>query len=219
MTFEGIIFDLDGTLIDNNHHWHVANEKFFSALKIPHASDDREYFSMVNGRSMPESVQILKDRFKLPHSVEELYALKTKFTDDIYSFLAMPMPGAEELLTALQALPVKTAIASGSPLGRIKQIVDRFGWADYFDELVSVDHVNYVGKPDPAVFSYAARSLATKPAQCVVIEDAVNGVMAAKAAGMTCVLVDTDEYEGCPVKPDHTVLSLADTRLYSILGL
>lgn len=218
MKYQAILFDLDGTLIDNNQHWHEANKKLFTLLTIPEAMKDREYFTMANGRSMLESVQILKERYALPHPVEELLQIKMQFTDEIYSDLAQPMPGADALLAAVRKLPFKTAIASGSPLERVKQIVQRFGWEAYFDELVSVDHVNFVGKPDPAVFSYAANSLGILPSYCVVLEDAVNGVVAAKAAGMTCVVVASKEHDEFKLA-DHQVPSLADDRLYSILGL
>lgn len=219
MNFKAIIFDLDGTLIDNHHHWYEANKKIFSILNIPEAITDREYTRIVNGRSMPETIQILKDRNNLPHSIEELTKIKTHYTDIIYSNLSEPMPGANDLLSKLSQLPVKMAIASGASLDRIKQIVQRFGWNEYFDELVSVDHVNQVGKPDPAVFSYAAKSLVSHPEHCVVIEDAINGVVAAKAAGMTCVLVPNKEYNDDLLLSDHVVSSLEDDHLYTILGL
>ena len=99
-------------------------------------------------------------------------------------------------------------------------MVERFGWQDHFDELVSPDHVGGVGKPDPRIYLHTADLLKVNPADCVVLEDAENGVVAAKKAGMKCIAVLDKRWSfGNFDMADLTVESLEDGRVYKFLKL
>lgn len=114
----------------------------------------------------------------------------------------------------------KTAIASGASLDRINIVLERFGWQNYFDTVVSTDHVAYKGKPDPAVFLYAARQLGVAPEECVVVEDSENGLEAAKNAGMRCVIRFDERWcHGDFSKADLMVQCLTDSKLHEFLGV
>ncbi|OGH69562.1 MAG: hypothetical protein A2754_04020, partial [Candidatus Magasanikbacteria bacterium RIFCSPHIGHO2_01_FULL_47_8] len=150
---------------------------------------------------------------------EELGKEYDEISAPMYNELSRLMPGADALVKSLHAQGQKKAIASGSSLERIEKIVDRFGWRSYFERLISTDHVNFVGKPDPAVYHYAAKALNVLPIECAVFEDSLNGVKAAKSAGMTCVAVPGatwDQHEFSLA--DHIVPSLTDEKVLKILG-
>jgi len=99
-----------------------------------------------------------------------------------------PLPGAVKLLTSLGEHGFKAAIASSAPTENIRMITRRLGIDSFFQIIVS-GHEVVDGKPSPQGFLLAARQLGVEPGRCVVIEDAVAGVEAAKRARMHCIAV------------------------------
>ncbi len=216
--FKAILFDMDGTLVDTSLHWLTAYHKFIEKFNVPFV---REHIKLVDGKSLAEASQIFKELNNLPHSIEEILEHKLLTSEDVYKVHALPLIGATDLLKQIKIQNnKKTAVASGASLERIQTIVNRFGWQNYFDTLASTDHVNYIGKPDPAVFLYAAEALGVAPEDCVVIEDSENGLNAAKRAGMTCVIRHDDRWSvGDYSSADLMVKSLDDAEMYNFLGV
>jgi beta-phosphoglucomutase len=99
------------------------------------------------------------------------------------------LPGALECLRRLQERGALQAVASSAPPENIESTVDELNIRQYFSALILAYFMP--GKPDPAVFLKAARQLGVEPEQCVVVEDAIAGVTAAKQAGMKCIAVCT----------------------------
>jgi beta-phosphoglucomutase len=97
-----------------------------------------------------------------------------------------PLPGADSWVRRLHAAGWQQAVASSAPRLNIEQVVDVLGWHALFAAFVSADEVR-AGKPDPGVFLEAAARLAVPPEACVVVEDAVAGIEAARRGGMRCV--------------------------------
>ncbi len=116
-----------------------------------------------------------------------------------------PMPGLLPLLEAIQKAAIPLAVASSANLETIDIILEKTGLRNYFQEVVSGSMVEK-SKPEPDVFLYTASLLQTAPEHCLVIEDSINGVKAAKAAGMFCVA-----YSGTPTSPME--ISLADVQI------
>src|SRR5690606_29822710 len=103
----------------------------------------------------------------------------------------------------------KIGLASSSPFRMIEELITHFGLTDYFDCIVSADSVAF-GKPHPGVFLYAAQQLNAAPHQCLVLEDSMNGVIAAKSARMNVIAIpDTLHF-------DDPRFSLADIKLRSL---
>lgn len=215
--FKAVIFDMDGVLIDSELHWFRAEMDWLKQYNI---TLTREYIAKMTGRSLYESVKILINDFGLPAEIEKMIGQKKKFSDAIYKHQAQAMPGVNNLLTKIKNSKLQTAIASGSMLERIEMIVSRFNWGNFFDHLISTDQVNLIGKPNPAIYSYAARQLKLDPSECVVIEDSVNGLMAAKEAGMSCIAALDERWSyGDFSRADLIVDSLTDEKIINFIGI
>jgi beta-phosphoglucomutase len=98
------------------------------------------------------------------------------------------LPGVQALLDGFRTAGAKQAIGSSAPRRNLELILDLTRTADYFDAVVAMEDT-IRGKPDPQVFLTAAERVNVRPARCIVLEDAVAGVEAAKAGGMKCVAV------------------------------
>ena len=217
MKFKAVIFDMDGVLIDSEFHWLKAEIGFLAKYGI---TPSRELSTTMIGRSLRESVTILKEKFNLSQSVAELLGEKRKYSNAIYEYQAQVMPGAAALISRVKQAGLKTAIASGASLERVRTIIARFGWKEYFNELVSSDQVGHQGKPNPAIYRYAVDRLGLTAGQCVAIEDSVNGLRAARGAGVACIAVPDPRWSwGDFSEADIIAASLEDKKLWSFIGL
>src|SRR5205807_10075098 len=108
---------------------------------------------------------------------------ETKYRTAARSAGVALLPGAAELLRGLRDLAWPQAIASSAPRANLEMILDLTGTREFFAAVVSAEDTQR-GKPDPQVFQLAAQRLGVPAARCVVFEDAVAGVQAARAAGM-----------------------------------
>ncbi len=130
----------------------------------------------------------LRDAHALDAPVDTLLAKKEKaylrmITEGVYA-----MPGLHVLLDELGKHPVKVAIASSSRMPHITLVLSHLNKHYYFDAIVSGDGVKH-GKPAPDIFLQTAEQLDVKPSNCLVLEDASSGVIAAEAAGMKVIAV------------------------------
>lgn len=99
-------------------------------------------------------------------------------------------PGIESLIHRIQAAGLKLGIATSSQKRHLSYILDRFGWEPVFDVKVCAADITK-SKPDPEIFLMAAQRLGVEPAACAVVEDSINGLRAAKAAGMYAIGITT----------------------------
>lgn len=182
---KAVIFDMDGVVIDSEMiHAKVESELF---KKLGFSISDEEHDSFVGSttRSMWEK---LKEKFALEPSVDELVNTnKENYLDALLSCRDMqPIPGVVELIKDLASNNVKLSLASSSSLKEIDIILGMFDIKESFHAITSGDEVDR-SKPAPDIFLLAAERLGVSPKNCVVIEDASNGVAGAKAAGMKAV--------------------------------
>ncbi len=215
--FKAAIFDMDGLLIDSMLHWIDADHSLFKELNI-HLTE--EIIKRLTGRSEQENMSWLKKHFNLDGSLEELLEKRKQFTDTIYTHKSCVMPGVHELIAKTKGNNMKLSVSSGAPLRQIELVMDKFNWHDHFDALISSDHVNFIGKPDPAIYLHTAKVLKVEPAHCVVFEDAENGVVSAKEAGMRCIAVLDKRWSfGDFSRADLVVESLEDKKILKFIGL
>jgi beta-phosphoglucomutase family hydrolase len=182
----GVLWDLDGTLIDTGPYHFQAWQKTLSEYRIDfYEADFKATFGMNNN-------SILKKMFGGELSQEKIEKISNEkegqFRSIIHGF-AKPFPGVRHCLEDFREAGFKQAIASSAPMDNIDFLLSELNLKSYFDEIISA--ADLPGKPDPTVFLKAANALELSPKDCVVIEDAVAGVEAAKRSGAKCIAVTT----------------------------
>jgi beta-phosphoglucomutase len=182
----GVIWDVDGTLVDTAELHFAAWKTLAAELGHPFTRAD---FAATFGQRNPE---IIRKLFGTRYSDAEIAALGDR-KEDLYKAAAREqgvslLPGARALLEGLHAAGFLQAIGSSAPRGNLDLILGLTQTARFFQAVVSMEDTQR-GKPDPQVFEVAATRLGVAPAHALVLEDAVAGVQAAKAGGMKCIAV------------------------------
>lgn len=197
---------MDGVLVDTEPLYVKMNKDFLQQHDA--FVNDDEYNQFI-GISAVKMWTYLQEKYHLPYSAQELIAMEKQAKYDILDATALtPMEGIIDLLEALKAMNYKIAIASSSMKKNIELILSKTKLLAYFDVIISGEDVQN-GKPAPDIFLKAMHHFNQSPENCIVLEDAKNGVVAAKAANMFCIGFQ-NQNSG---KQD---LSLADVIVHSI---
>ncbi|MFQ6117045.1 MAG: HAD-IA family hydrolase [Candidatus Bipolaricaulia bacterium] len=195
---EAVIFDMDGVIVRSEEAWIQSEREFLEGKGIYLGEEGWRDFQLrhapyLAGRNQREAARFYQEVFELKESVEEIRRERMAIVRRYFSEVEL-VPGAAELISALgesgpPTLPLggglKIGLASGSPLELIELVLQRYDLERYFSAVISGDEI-HEGKPNPTIYLLAAQELKVKPARCLVVEDAPNGVKAAKAAGMRC---------------------------------
>jgi len=202
-----VLFDMDGLLLDTEPLWGVSMLKVAEKHKIPIT---RERFKETTGLRIYE----VTDHWALhyPWKGKSSKEVADEILDEIIASSKSNgsiLNGVEKTLRLLKKHHYKIGLASSSPKHMIDALVDHFDLTKYFDEITSADAVE-LGKPHPAVFLHCAASLGSKPVECLVLEDSVNGMIAGKAARMKVIVVPDELHF------DDPRFSLADAKLRSL---
>ena len=183
---QGIIWDMDGVLVDTGEFHFPAWSQALSEHGIPFT---RELFQTTFGMNNAGILAVLLGQAPPPELLAEISDRKERLFRQAVRGHAQPLPGVLAWLERLRAAGRRQAIASSAPPANIDALVDELDLRTYFDAIVSGSDLP--GKPDPAVFLKAAHLIGVLPERCVVVEDAVAGVEGARRAGMKCVAVTT----------------------------
>jgi beta-phosphoglucomutase len=209
-----VIFDLDGVLVSTDELHYLAWKQLADAEGIHF---DRAINHRLRGVSRMQSLEIILERAARSYSPEQKAAMaeaKNAKYRELLSTLtpADALPGADAMVSAVQARGVKIAIGSSSRNTAL--ILERLGWSDRFDVVVDGNDIQH-SKPHPEVFVLAARRLGVPPARCLVVEDAAVGVDAARRAGMAVFGIGAAErLPGV----DRLAPSLADVSVDALLS-
>lgn len=181
-----VLWDVDGTLVDTAELHYQAWLVLAGQIGKPFARAD---FAATFGLRNQDIIPGIFGAHLSAHDVAELGERK----EESYRAAARQhgvilLPGARALLEGFQTAGFKQAIGSSAPRKNVELILQLTQSEQYFQAVVSVEDIHR-GKPDPEVFLIAANKLAVSPNHCLVLEDAVAGVQAAKAAGMKCIAV------------------------------
>lgn len=180
-----IIFDMDGTLVESENVWEIAEADLFRARGLQYTDEARQ---QVIGLRLDEFFQKLIKIYGLNESVEVLSQELIERMTALIPTQVKPKPGAQALIEHAASLRIPYCIASSSPMSIIEAVVQSQGWQTLIPNLYTADDVAR-GKPAPDVYLYAAEQLGVNPTACLALEDSPNGARAAVAAGMTCYVV------------------------------
>ncbi len=210
----GVIFDLDGVLVDTG--WAHRQAWFDLAAKEGLEISD-EFFQQTFGMQNAAILPMLRPDIS-PQELERLSDWKEQHYRDLMKEHLELAPGAEDLLRDLKRHGFRLAIGSSAPPENLNLFWDRLGLADWFDARVTKEEIAR-SKPAPETFLKAAEKLGLAPACCAVVEDAVPGVQAARAAGMPVVAVTTTRQREDLAQADRVVDSLSDLKASDFLAL
>jgi len=213
---KAVVFDLDGLLFNTEElYCHVDEE----LLRRRGAEWTPELMYAMMGRPPAVALQTMIQWHNLSDTVEQLRAESAEVFEAILDTQLAPMPGAAQLLDALQAGGIPKAIGTSSPRPFVIRVLSRFGFEASFDFILSEEDVTH-GKPHPEVYLKAAERFGVEPAEMMVLEDSENGCLAAVRAGTFAVAVPNGYSRGQDFRGASLVAdTLADPRVYQCLGL
>jgi beta-phosphoglucomutase len=212
----GVLWDLDGTLIDSGELHYEAWEEVLLGLGRAY---NRTVFADSFGK---RNDTILRELLHVEGSDDEIRRIgdlkEERYRERVRARGVPLLPGAASWLHRLKQEGWRQALATSAPLPNVDATLEPLGLRTFFDAVVSADEVGR-GKPDPLVFLTAAERLGLPPARCVVVEDAPAGLEGARRGGMASIGVLSGHFAG--LEADLVVASLqalpedAFTRLLS----
>jgi mannitol-1-/sugar-/sorbitol-6-/2-deoxyglucose-6-phosphatase len=208
--FEAVIFDMDGVLIDSEPLWKIVMEKVFAEVGCDLKRKD---FEKTVGLRIDEVVHYwFQHRPWKTYSVDQVVEKIMIRMVEIIKTNGKPMVGVLEAIQFFKCKNLKIAVATSSYTSLLNQTLQTLGLDKTFETVCSAENEEY-GKPHPAVFLKAAHNLGVSPRKCLVIEDSLNGIIAAKSACMTVVCIPEITHIHNPK------LSLADYEFENLIEM
>ena len=213
MKYGALIFDMDGTLIHNMPFHNRAWQDTLAEAGVQ--IDLNEFNRATNGKKAAEILRMMLGVQLSDAEVAHWGERKEALYRERFARYREPLPGLLHLLEQATALGLPMAVATASPPVSIPFILDELDLRRYFKTVVGGADVQH-GKPHPEIFLKSAQALGIEPASCLVFEDALGGIEAARRASMDavmiCTTIDAQEVAGmshvlCAV-PDFTHLDL-----------
>lgn len=186
MTIRGILWDMDGVLIDTTDAHYEAWRRIAAEYDI---QLERTYFLGALGMNNTGAIEYLLHRSPDPQECAGIGDRKENLFREILNGRIALLPGVLEWLEYFRAHGYAQAIGTSAPWENIDALMAETGIRPYFQAIVSAYELP--GKPDPYVFLEAAHQLGIPPAESLVIEDSVIGIEAARRGGMRCLAVET----------------------------
>lgn len=208
---KAVIFDMDGVISDTQSLAAEVESKIFSRYGVDISAEKCTRVYAGTPHHMMYSTEFKKVGIEvdIDHVVKETWDILLNSEE-----LVKPIDGIFYLIRLLEDNNYKLAVASGSIPKFIDMILKKLDIKDRFSAIVSAIEVKN-GKPAPDIFLYTAKKLKIHPKDCVVIEDGVNGMVAAREAGMKCIGLTTDKMAPSDIKV--TSLKEIDARLIESL--
>jgi sugar-phosphatase len=207
-SFDAVIFDMDGVLIDSEPLWKIAMEEVFKSVGC---SLTRKDFQKTVGLRLDEVIQYWYEHTgwenATPKEVEEAIVRRMI---ELLNENGTPLTGVIETLEFLKLKGKKIGLATSSYAVLIDTVLNALSIRQYFDFTHSAENESH-GKPHPAVYLTVADQLHIQPKKCLVIEDSLNGIISGKAARMTVVCIPEKSHSPEPK------LSLADYQFDDML--
>ena len=195
--FRAAIFDLDGVLADSEPWWNEIDAKLLAEYGVTYHG---EYHRNVLGVSYRLAVEFYKKAFGLSAPTEELMRRRGEIAAEFFANRVGLFPATRVVLEELREMNLRLAVATSSMSASARPFLNRHELTTFFDVIVTGEEIER-GKPAPDIYLRAAGKLGVPADACLVIEDALSGIAAAKAAGMRVAaipdtrFVDAGDYE------------------------
>ena len=204
-----IIFDLDGVLADSEPWWSKIDAELLAEYGVTYRG---EYHQNVVGVSYRLAVEFYRKAFGLSVPTEEMMRRRGEIATEFFANQVGLFPNVKEVLEELRQMKLHLAVATSSVSASARPFLDQHQLTGFFKVIVTGEEVER-GKPAPDIYLCAAQKLGIPADTCLVVEDALPGVAAARAASMRVAaipdrrFVDPDEYEK---KADYVLSSLKE---------
>ena len=182
------IFDMDGTLVNNNQYHYKAWKDLFEKYNRPEVTPELFHEKLSGVPGMPIMNEFFAEYTE--DEMQEMFEEKSRSYREAFAPFAKPINGLERLLRELKDNGVKLAVATSAAVINIDYMMNLLPIRSYFDVIIEGPRVNKP-KPHPQIFLKAALDLGVRPENCVVFEDSLSGVKAANSAGMKVVGITT----------------------------
>lgn len=208
---KAVFFDLDGTLVDSMHIWKDIDIEFLGRFGYDLPPNLQKE---IEGMAFKETAVYFKNTFDIPLSLDEIMATWNEMAYHKYAYEIGFKPGALEFLKYLKEKNIPTAICTSNSKELVQVVAKSLGFTPYFNEIITSCEVN-AGKPAPDIYLEASKRVNVSPEYCLVFEDVIAGITAAKRAGMkVCAMEDAFSAAQRELKK-----SLADYYLENYLDL
>jgi len=204
MQYKAVIFDMDGLLIDSEPLWREAGRE--TIQQFGKDLTEEQYHSSTGLRT-EEWIEHWFHYFNIDmtHAPTAIDIIIRKAIEKIEGY-GKAFPGIDTVFQFLKQRNFKLGLATSSPLSLVEVVIKKLNLENSFDTIASAGELPY-GKPHPQVYIDCSIQLNCSPLQCIAVEDSFNGMIAAKAARMKCVVIPaTAEYE-------HPKWNAADLKL------
>lgn len=197
MAFRAAIFDLDGVLADSEPWWNKIDAALLAEYGVTYCG---EHHRDVLGVSYRLAIEFYKKAFGLTASTEEMMRRRGEIATDFFAHRIGLFPSVHRVLEELRQMYLRLALATSSVSASARPFLDRHLLTPFFEVIITGDEVEH-GKPHPEIYLRAAEKLGVPADDCLVIEDSLSGIAAAKAAKMRVAaipdrrFVDPREYE------------------------
>ena len=183
---KAVIFDMDGLLIDSEPYWRKSHVEVITEHGGSITEDDVRQMA---GKRTDEVIRHWQDTQKLHHlSADDLESKVVSKVIENVKLNGKELPGVRQVIQIIENHSVPMAVASSSSPEIIDAVLDKLDLRKHMKLAHSAKYEEF-GKPHPAVFTSTAQKLGVNPEDCLVFEDALSGIKAAKSAGMKCIAV------------------------------
>ncbi len=210
-----VIWDMDGVIADTaSYHLKAWQEAFQKRGANFTEEDFRHSFGQRNDTIIRNALgkEVSQDEIDVIANEKE-GSFRRRIRQNL-----KPLPGVINLLKSLTERGFKMALASSAPIANIQLLTQGLGINNYFQCAICDKDVTE-GKPNPQVFLQAAQKLGVKPKKCIVIEDAIAGVSAAKKAGMCCLAITNTHPRASLTEADLIIDTLEKVSVNDLEGL
>src|SRR3990167_7396101 len=210
---KAVIFDLDGTIVDNIP-FHAQAFLEFARDKNTHLTVG-EYYSQIQGRINKEIIPALFEKNLSEEKIKRYANEKEAIYRRLYKNVTS-VAGLFDLFKKIKEKSLKLALATSAPSENVNHVLGKLNIKNVFDIQVNGDHVNK-GKPEPEIYLKTVERLGGKPNECLVFEDSIPGIRAAKAAGMKVIAITTTHPPEKLKEADGIINDFTEVRLEKYL--